>query len=199
MNMFDANEKLKKYSSAEEIIDDYYGVRLEYYEKRKQHIINALTRELLVLSNRARYITELLDDTIDLRRKTNKMLTALLKERGYDLYTTGASEDNVSNSGSTDDENGYKYLLKLPMDSVSEENVARLLIEKTKKEKELSELGSKSLEQLWRNDLEELETEYTKFVQRTALTDVALSATGGSSLKSKLKSKSTVGGCKAAK
>jgi DNA topoisomerase-2 len=159
-----------------------------------------------VLSNRARYITELLDDTIDLRRKTNKMLTALLKERGYDLYMAGKGEANIggsegngSSSSDADDENGYKYLLKLPMDSVSEENVARLLTEKTKKEKELSELGSKSLEQLWQNDLEELEAEYTKFVQRTTLTDVALSATGGSSLKSKLKSKSTVGGGKAAK
>ena len=199
MNMFDANEKLKKYSSAEEIIDDYYGIRLEYYEKRKAYIVNALRRELLVLSNRARYITELLDDTIDLRRKTNKMLTALLKERKYDLYIAGKDKDQEvsgdSNSSSdADDENGYKYLLKLPMDSVSEENVARLLAEKEKKEKELSELGSKSLEQLWQNDLEELEAEYTKFVQRTALTDVALSATGGSSLKSKLKSKSVVGG-----
>ena len=84
MNMFDANEKLKKYNSAEEIIDDYYGVRLEYYGKRKEHTLNALKRELLVLSNRARYITELLEDKIDLRRKTNKMLTALLKERKYD-------------------------------------------------------------------------------------------------------------------
>ena len=198
MNMFDANEKLKKYSSAEEIIDDYYGIRLEYYEKRKQYILNALKRELLVLSNRARYITELLDDTIDLRRKTNKMLTALLKERKYDLYVAGNDDKDKDkdNSSDTEDENGYKYLLKLPMDSVSEENVARLLSEKTKKEKELSELGSKSLEQLWQNDLEELEAEYTKFVQRTALTEVALSATGGSSLKSKLKSKSTSGGCK---
>ena len=197
MNMFDANEKLKKYNSAEEIIDDYYGVRLEYYGKRKAYIVNALGRELLVLSNRARYITELLDDTIDLRRKTNKMLTALLKERKYDLYISGKDKDQeVGEDGSNsdaDDENGYKYLLKLPMDSVSEENVAKLLAEKEKKEKELSELGSKSLEQLWQNDLEELETEYTKFVQRTALTDVTLSsATGGSSLKSKTKPKSKV-------
>jgi DNA topoisomerase-2 len=192
MNMFDANEKLKKYSSAEEIIDDYYGVRLEYYEKRKQYIINALKRELLVLSNRARYITELLDDTIDLRRKTNKMLTALLKERKYDLYVAG--NDDKDNSSDTNDENGYKYLLKLPMDSVSEENVARLLTEKTKKEKELSDIGSKSLEQLWQNDLEELEAEYTKFVQCTALTEVASSTTGGTSLKSKLKPKSNTGG-----
>jgi DNA topoisomerase-2 len=198
MNMFDAKEKLKKYSSAEEIIDDYYGVRLEYYEKRKQYILNALKRELLVLSNRARYITELLDDTIDLRRKTNKMLTTLLKERKYDLYVAGKGDHDDAIGGSSgssgssdaDDENGYKYLLKLPMDSVSEENVSRLLTEKTKKEKELSELGSKSLEQLWKNDLEELETEYTKFVEKTALTEVASSATGETSLKSKLKSKS---------
>jgi DNA topoisomerase-2 len=205
MNMFDANEKLKKYSSAEEIIDDYYGVRLEYYEKRKQYILNALTRELLVLSNRARYITELLDDTIDLRRKTNKMLTALLKERKYDLYIAGKDKEQEisgdSNSSSdADDENGYKYLLKLPMDSVSEENVSRLLAEKEKKEKELSELGSKSLEQLWQNDLEELEAEYAKFVERTSLTEVAQSsATGSSSLKSKSKLKSVVSGGKAAK
>ena len=205
MNMFDANEKLKKYSSAEEIIDDYYCIRLEYYGKRKQYILSALRRELLVLSNRARYITELLDDTIDLRRKTNKMLTALLKERKYDLYIAGKDKDQEvsgdSNSNSeADDENGYKYLLKLPMDSVSEENVSRLLAEKEKKEKELSYLGSKSLEQLWQNDLEELETEYTKFVQRTALTEVALSsATGGSSsLKPKSKSKVVASG-KAAK
>ena len=205
MNMFDANEKLKKYSSAEEIIDDYYGVRLEYYEKRKQYILNALTRELLVLSNRVRYITELLDDTIDLRRKTNKMLTALLKERKYDLYIAGKDKEQEisgdSNSSSdADDENGYKYLLKLPMDSVSEENVSRLLAEKEKKEKELSELGSKSLEQLWQNDLEELEAEYAKFVERTSLTEVAQSsATGSSSLKSKSKLKSVVSGGKAAK
>ena len=172
MNMFDANEKLKKYSSAEEIIDDYYGVRLEYYEKRKAYMVNALKRELLVLSNRARYITELLDDTIDLRRKTNKMLTALLKERNYDVYVANKGETNQANDGSsgdTDDENGYKYLLKLPMDSVSEENVTKLRNEKAKKEEELGNLGSKSLEQLWQNDLAELEVEYTKFVERTAL------------------------------
>jgi DNA topoisomerase II len=172
MNMFDANEKLKKYNSAEEIIDDYYGVRLEYYEKRKAYMVNALKRELLVLSNRARYITELLDDTIDLRRKTNKMLTALLKERNYDVYVAGKGETGEANgvsSGDTDDENGYKYLLKLPMDSVSEENVTKLRNEKAKKEEELGNLGSKSLEQLWQNDLAELEVEYTKFVERTAL------------------------------
>jgi DNA topoisomerase-2 len=53
MNLFDSKEKLKKYGSVEEIIDDYCVVRLDYYTKRKEYMIAALQKELMVLSNRA--------------------------------------------------------------------------------------------------------------------------------------------------
>ena len=59
-------------------------ILLAFYGKRKDALIAGLRKELMVLSNRARYITELLEDTIDLRRKTNKQLVELLKERKYD-------------------------------------------------------------------------------------------------------------------
>lgn len=159
MNMFDANEKLKKYNTPEEIVDDYYPVRIEYYQKRKAYLLDALKKELLVLSNRARYISEILDDTIDLRRKTTAMMVQILKDRKYDTQ-----EGDDGDSGSA----GYKYLLKLPMDSVSEENVEKLRTEKEKKEKELAHLESKTTENLWQDDLEELEEEYDKFVERSA-------------------------------
>ena len=35
MVCFDVNGKIKKYASPEEIIDDFYDVRLSYYMKRK--------------------------------------------------------------------------------------------------------------------------------------------------------------------
>jgi DNA topoisomerase-2 len=35
MICFDFNGKIKKYSSPEEIIDDFYPVRLSFYQKRK--------------------------------------------------------------------------------------------------------------------------------------------------------------------
>lgn len=35
MVCFDASGKIKKYSSPEQIIEDFYGLRLEYYIKRK--------------------------------------------------------------------------------------------------------------------------------------------------------------------
>jgi DNA topoisomerase-2 len=199
MNLFDAKEKLIKYSSAEEIVDSYSVTRLEFYGKRKDALIAALRKELMVLSNRARYITELLEDKIDLRRKTNKQLVELLKERKYDSMDAKDAKDAGSDENGGDDtssqgQQGYKYLLKLPMDSVSEENVKKLLNEKEKKEKELSELSSKTVEQMWIKDLEELEVEYNKFVEATtypysATSESAAKAGGGSGKAKKVKAK----------
>jgi DNA topoisomerase II len=183
MNLFDANEKLIKYSNAEEIADSYSVTRLAFYGKRKDALIAALRKELMVLSNRARYITELLEDTIDLRRKTNKQLVELLKERKYDSMDA-QSGDEKGEDGSSGQGQGYKYLLKLPMDSVSEENVKKLLNEKEKKEAELSELSSKTVEQMWLKDLEELEVEYNKFMEATTY-----SATGNVATKTSAESK----------
>jgi DNA topoisomerase-2 len=139
----------------------------------------------MVLSNRARYITELLEDTIDLRRKTNKMLVELLKERKYDaMAMAGDKQDDKPDDKHADQDNtastgGYKYLLKLPMDSVSEENVTKLLNEKEKKEKELSDLDSKSTQQLWIQDLDELDVEYKKFVELTTAMEEKSCVAGG--------------------
>lgn len=178
MNLFDANEKLVKYGNAEEIADSYSVTRLAFYGKRKDALIAALRKELMVLSNRARYITELLEDTIDLRRKTNKQLVELLKERKYDSMDAQSGDEKAEDGTSSWQGQGYKYLLKLPMDSVSEENVKKLLNEKEKKEAELSELSSKTVEQMWLKDLEELEVEYNKFMEATTY-----SATGESAAK----------------
>jgi DNA topoisomerase-2 len=195
MNLFDSKEKLVKYSSAEEIVDSYSVTRLEFYGKRKDALIAALRKELTVLSNRARYITELLEDKIDLRRKTNKQLVELLKERKYDsMDAKDAGKDDNGGDDESSSGQGYKYLLKLPMDSVSEENVKKLLNEKEKKEKELSELSSKTVEQMWMKDLEELEVEYNKFVEATrypysATSESTTKVGGGATKAKKVKSK----------
>jgi hypothetical protein len=51
----------------------------------------------------------------------------------------------------------FKYLIKMPMDSVCEENVAKLLEEKGNKEKELDFYKKISVEELWLSELKELE------------------------------------------
>ena len=173
MHLFDAHDKLKKYEKVQEIIDDYFVTRIELYQKRKDYLIGALTQDLMVLSNKSRYITELLEGSVDLRRKKKEEVIQMLKDKKY----------NIVNQ---DDE--YKYLVKLPMDSVTEENVARLNKEHADKVAELDYVKTTSTSQMWLKELDVLEKEYNKYREARENADKVVGKTlGGSSEKKKVK------------
>jgi DNA topoisomerase-2 len=62
-----------------------------------------------------------------------------------------------------DDDTDFKYLVKLPMDSVTEENVAKLLKEHGDKALELELVKTKTIQQMWTDELETLSSEYAKY------------------------------------
>jgi DNA topoisomerase-2 len=130
-----------KFDNEKEIIDSYFPIRLKYYQKRKDYMIAALQKELNLLSNKARYVQDNLDGEIDLRKKRKEDILELLTGKNYDVI---------------DDDADYKYLLKMPMDSVSEENAERLLKDRDGKEKELVIIQSTSIENMWLNELDVL-------------------------------------------
>jgi DNA topoisomerase-2 len=148
MHLFNAQDKLKKYETVKEIIDDYYETRLEMYQTRKTYLIDALEKELTTLSNKAKYITEILEDTIDLRKKKKEQIIQLLLEKGY-------------NKLEGDEE--YAYLTKMPMDSVTEENVAKLYKERENKIQELDIIKLTTHRQMWYNELDILLTQYLEY------------------------------------
>jgi DNA topoisomerase-2 len=114
--------------------------------KRKNALIKALEEKLIKLSNKAKYILQTLDGTIDLRRKNNAVVTEMLEKMGFDKL-----------------EDSYKYLIKMPMDSVTNENVEQIVKEKADTEKELEVLKSTTLEKMWNNELKIFEKEYMKY------------------------------------
>ncbi len=148
MNLFNSEDKLKKYESVEEIIDDYYEIRLEYYEDRKEYMIDALEKQIMILSNKAKYIKEVLDGTIDLRKKKKQEIIDMLVEKEYDTV---------------DDDEEFLYLVRMPMDSVSEENVEKLMKEHHEKLDELERIKATTIEQMWLSELEVLENEYQEY------------------------------------
>lgn len=149
MHMFDKDIKLHKYSRVEEVIDAFYGVRLDMYRKRKDYLVKEFQHRLLKLSNRARYIQETLSGVVDLRRKKTEQVNSLLTERKYDKI-----------------DGDYKYLIKMPMDSVTEENVESIMRERDNAKRELDILISKTLEKMWLEELETLDREYDKYKLR---------------------------------
>ncbi len=149
MHMFNKDSKLKKYASVEEIIEEFYDVRISMYSKRKAFMIQALQNKLVKLSNRAKYIMASLDGSIDLRKKNAQTVTDLLNNKEF-----------VTIDGD------FKYLIKMPMDSVTEENVERILKEKGDAETELDILNKTTLEKMWLSELDKLKNEYSAYKKK---------------------------------
>lgn len=138
MNLFNHDEKLTHYNEVYEICDDFIKNRIKYYDVRKQYLIKQLEKEIELAKNKYTYIMELLNGTIDLRRKKTDEISEMLK--AYSKV-----------------ENSYNYLIKMSMDSVSEENVKTLKKEYDTKQKELDKLQKTTIENMWLNELKVLE------------------------------------------
>jgi DNA topoisomerase-2 len=162
MHMFNHEFKLHKYATVGEIIDDFYGVRLDIYGKRKAALIKDMQKKLMKLSNRARYILETLEGVVDLRRKNAQQVSELMEARKFDKL-----------------EGDYKYLIKMPMDSVTQENVQSILKEKEETEKELNILTATTLEKMWLSELDEFDREYGVYKKRREQIQSGNSATSG--------------------
>tara|TARA_Y100000385_G_scaffold118529_1_gene123399 strand:+ start:10057 stop:13479 length:3423 start_codon:yes stop_codon:yes gene_type:complete len=140
MHLFNAKEQLKKYETIYEIIDEYYEVRYEFYKKRKTYLISKLGNELKFLSAKAQFIQYNLDNKIDLRKKSKTQINEIMESFKFEL-----GEDK-----------SYNYLIKMPMDSVSKENVEKLMKEHGEKEAQLNEVKSTTIEQMWLKELGDL-------------------------------------------
>jgi len=168
---FDTKTKLKRYQDANEIIDEYYTARLELYKKRKIHQLEELKRELSILDNKLRFVTEVINGKINVFRKKKANLVSLLHSSGYaknsDLKAKSTSQDKLlarleaeNSENESDSEkhikaSEYDYLLGMPMWSLSEEKVAELEKQKAEKEKQAEELEKLSEMQMWERDLDE--------------------------------------------
>jgi DNA topoisomerase II len=149
MHMFDVHQKLRKYSTVYEIINEYMGIRLEYYAKRKAYIIKKLEREMMILKNKATFIEKQCNNTIDLRRKKGDEVVKILEEHGFDKID---EEDQT-----------YKYLRSMSIDSFIEENVSKLNKEYKEKTNEYEKYKVQTTQEMWKNELEELKEAYEQY------------------------------------
>jgi DNA topoisomerase-2 len=152
MYLFDAECKLHKYNSVEEIIDAFHVIRLKYYEKRKQSIISKLEHVLIKLDNRTKYIELNLSGELDLRRKTNNEVEEMLVSKNLQKW-----------NHSPEIEPSFDYLIKMPMNSVTQENATKLINEQREKQVELNSIKNTTIIDMWMHDLNTLENEYLSY------------------------------------
>lgn len=140
MYLFNKDESLVKYDSPDAIINDFIDTRLEYYEKRKDKQIDVMEHLLKLYSNKYTFIMELLNDTLDLRKKKSQEMETILTEKNYDKI-----------------ENSYHYLVKMPMDTVNEENVEKLQHDFDSTKQALEDLKNTTIVSMYYKELCELD------------------------------------------
>ncbi|KAM9891652.1 hypothetical protein OXX69_012244, partial [Metschnikowia pulcherrima] len=80
MVAFDPEGRIKKYDDPNEILRDFYFVRLLFYQKRKDHMTEALQNQLIKLSEQARFIKLIIDKELSISNKKRSLLVQMLTE-----------------------------------------------------------------------------------------------------------------------
>ena len=147
MVLFDTNQKLKKYETVYDIINEFCHFRYGFYIKRKVYLIKTIENELLVLKNKFRFLTEVMNEKLIIQDVDESDIVNTLKKTGYFLV---------------DNDEEFKYLLNMQIRSFSKQKLEDLKKNILKLEKELDIINNISEAQMWENDLKDFEKEYKK-------------------------------------
>ncbi|KAL3462611.1 DNA topoisomerase [Aspergillus heterothallicus] len=178
---FDSEGRIAKYDTVEDILKEFFAVRLRFYERRKQYQLGQLQKELEKLSNQARFVQMIIDGKLVVSKKKKSVLVVELKEKGFKPFpkvsdalkageTERVLEASDDESGENEDDaddlgHAYDYLLGMAIWSLTQERVEKLRRQIGDKEVEIDELIKISKEDMWKRDLENFINEWRRSLE----------------------------------
>jgi DNA topoisomerase-2 len=159
MHLYNNRFEIKKYATANKIIDEFYECRLPWYSIRKRYILDELNREIIRLDARVRFILDIIEARLDVRNMPKKDIDAYLEKEKYPKL--GGGDDNSDDN----DKGNYTYLTSMPIYNLTREKKDELIKMRDEKTMERDILAAKSPAQLWNADLDELDAAYKTFLK----------------------------------
>tara|TARA_R110002073_G_scaffold123085_3_gene266409 strand:+ start:2766 stop:5972 length:3207 start_codon:yes stop_codon:yes gene_type:complete len=136
MHLFHPNYGIKKYHSAEDILVDFVEIRVDYYKKRKEHLKKQLEQKVLLLSSKAAFVQQVVDEEIIVFKCKKSQLEAQIAAKGF-MKIDGT----------------YDYLLNIKTYQYTEEAIETLMKDSVTAKKELKTLDATSIFKMWENNL----------------------------------------------
>ena len=136
MHLFDAKNTMRKYASPVEILEEFVRVKLGAYRRRKEMLLKSWSEEETVLGYKVRFIMHVIDDVIQVFRKTQQDITAQLHHHKYpaELHDT---------------------LLGIRLYAFTQENVRKIEHELRLKREAIERLRGTAAPDLWKLDLKQ--------------------------------------------
>lgn len=174
MMLFDFDGKIKKYDSAEEVIEDFYPMRLAYYQKRKDFLAGEVETALTKLQNQIRFIKMIIDKKLGVNNRKKADIVAELRKLEFTPFPKATKkaprplgdeeaeedaeeEDEDEEAGAVSD---FDYLLGMAIYSLTREKIEKLNQQARDKEEELMAMLKRSPKDLWNADLDKFMQEW---------------------------------------
>lgn len=138
MHLFNKDGVIKKYNDPLDIIEEFYRLRMEYYEKRREYQLKQIQNELILTSNRIRFLNDIMEERIVVFKRKRSDIENDLFNRSYPKLGEIPS---------------YKYLTDMPIYTFTEEKLKELKDLKEKYELEYEELEETLEEDMWLIDM----------------------------------------------
>ena len=158
IHLFSDEGAIQRYESTSEIIKEWAETRILKYYERKMYQIKIMEKDAKVLSNKMRFILDVIAGKIQIMNKKLVDIVARLVELKYPpIDTEGDGDDTEDDDVSSKKVQQYNYLLKLPISQLTYDRKVILEKELAALEDKLKTLRDTNIEDLWLNDLSELE------------------------------------------
>lgn len=133
MTLFDANGNIKQYKDPNEILKEFYEVRLTYYKKRKDKILENIEQDLVNMKEKLRFLKMIVSGELNISKITKQQIIEKMKALEFKNF------DN---------------LLNIAIWNMTADNVNKLENQIQEKEKEHLGLVNKDIKVLWTEDLQ---------------------------------------------
>lgn len=167
IHLFNKDGVIQKYESAVEIIKEWAETRIFKYFERKNYQLKNLEKEANILSNKMRFILDVINGTIQIMNKKLSDITLRLIELNYAPIVEEIEEVDKNNEELNENIEKkeinfkqYNYLLKLPISQLTYDRKVILENEYNLLNEKLKNLKNTNIEDLWLSDLIELEKEW---------------------------------------
>ena len=140
MHLFDAKGIIKKYTTPESIIEDFYQVRRGAYVTRKEEYTKEMEDKYNEISEKMRFIQGVVDGKIAIMNKAKAAIETILVKLKF---------EKVSDS--------FNYLLNMPIYNLTLEKVNEMNEEKKSLAEKIKNYKNKTIENIWLEEIDELE------------------------------------------
>ena len=152
-HLFNNKGMIKKYT-IEEIFKEFYNIRIQKYQERKDEMLRHLEHELKVLKYKVLFIQNILNNIIIIHRKRKEEIINKLIELEIPEL-----------SGDVDGTPSYDYLTNMSLFSLTQEKIEEFDNKYKNKENEIENIKNTTVFQLWTKELDEFLVEYNKMLK----------------------------------